>query len=62
MLITEPTTCVHRWVIEAGGNGPLSWGECQVCNERKTFQNYIPYQGWGEIRSTNGEDTNHEQH
>ena len=24
--------CKHHWVIEAA-NGPVSWGECQICHE-----------------------------
>ncbi len=36
---TEPT-CKHHWVIEAA-NGPVSWGECQICHEGKEFQNSI---------------------
>ena len=35
----EPT-CRHHWVIEPA-NGPISWGECQVCHEGKEFQNSI---------------------
>ena len=30
----------HHWVIEAA-NGPVSWGECQICHEGKEFQNSI---------------------
>ena len=33
-------TCKHHWVIEAA-NGPISWGECQVCHEGKEFKNSI---------------------
>lgn len=33
-------TCQHHWVIETA-NGPISWGECQVCHEVKEFQNSI---------------------
>ncbi|NQW21862.1 MAG: hypothetical protein HQ475_00290 [SAR202 cluster bacterium] len=36
---TKPT-CQHHWVIETA-NGPISWGECQVCHEVKEFQNSI---------------------
>ncbi len=36
---TEPT-CRHHWVIEPA-NGPVSWGECQICHEGKEFQNSI---------------------
>ncbi len=36
---TEPT-CRHHWVIETA-NGPVSWGVCQVCLERKEFRNSI---------------------
>ena len=32
--------CKHHWVIEAA-NGPVSWGECQICHEGKEFQNSI---------------------
>lgn len=34
------STCQHHWVIETA-NGPISWGECQVCHEVKEFQNSI---------------------
>lgn len=33
-------TCRHHWVIEPA-NGPISWGECQICHEGKEFQNSI---------------------
>ena len=33
-------SCKHHWVIEAA-NGPVSWGECQICHEGKEFQNSI---------------------
>ncbi|MAF39147.1 MAG: hypothetical protein CL696_09795 [Chloroflexi bacterium] len=36
---TEPV-CAHHWVIEAA-NGPISWGECQICHEGKEFKNSI---------------------
>ncbi|MBC8279644.1 MAG: hypothetical protein H8E48_02555 [Chloroflexi bacterium] len=36
---TEPT-CRHHWVIESA-NGPISWGECQICHEGKEFKNSI---------------------
>ncbi len=36
---TEPT-CRHHWVIETA-NGPISWGECQICHEGKEFHNSI---------------------
>ena len=36
---TEPT-CRHHWVIEPA-NGPVSWGECQICHEGKEFRNSI---------------------
>ncbi len=36
---TEPT-CQHHWVIEPA-NGPVSWGECQICHEAKEFKNSI---------------------
>jgi len=36
---TEPT-CRHHWVVEAA-NGPVSWGECQICHESKEFKNSI---------------------
>ena len=36
---TEPA-CRHHWVIEPA-NGPVSWGECQICHEGKEFQNSI---------------------
>ena len=41
-LLEEPTqpACRHHWVIEPA-NGPISWGECQVCHEGKEFQNSI---------------------
>ena len=41
-LEEEPaeSTCKHHWVIEAA-NGPISWGECQVCHEGKEFKNSI---------------------
>ena len=32
--------CKHHWVIEAA-NGPVSWGECQICHEGREFQNSI---------------------
>ena len=32
--------CCHHWVIEAA-NGPISWGECQVCHVVKEFRNSI---------------------
>ncbi|SUZ66023.1 uncharacterized protein METZ01_LOCUS18877 [marine metagenome] len=32
--------CRHHWVIEPA-NGPISWGECQICHEGKEFQNSI---------------------
>ena len=35
----EPA-CKHHWVIEVA-NGPVSWGECQICHEGKEFQNSI---------------------
>jgi len=35
----EPT-CRHHWVIESA-NGPISWGECQICHEGKEFKNSI---------------------
>ncbi len=35
----EPA-CKHHWVIETA-NGPISWGECQVCHEGKEFKNSI---------------------
>ena len=35
----EPA-CKHHWVIETA-NGPVSWGECQICQEGKEFQNSI---------------------
>ena len=37
--LAEPA-CRHHWVIEAA-NGPVSWGECQICHEGKEFQNSI---------------------
>ena len=37
--LAEPA-CKHHWVIEAA-NGPVSWGECQICHEGKEFQNSI---------------------
>ena len=36
---TKPV-CRHHWVIETA-NGPVSWGECQICHEGKQFQNSI---------------------
>ena len=36
---TEPT-CRHHWVIESA-QGPISWGECQICHEGKEFKNSI---------------------
>ena len=36
---TEPA-CQHHWVIEPA-NGPISWGECQICHEGKEFKNSI---------------------
>ena len=36
---TEPT-CKHHWVIEQA-QGPISWGECQICHEGKEFKNSI---------------------
>ncbi len=36
---TEPT-CRHHWFIEPA-NGPISWGECQICHEGKEFKNSI---------------------
>jgi hypothetical protein len=35
----EPT-CRHHWVIESA-QGPISWGECQICHEGKQFTNSI---------------------
>jgi hypothetical protein len=35
----EPT-CRHHWVIESA-QGPISWGECQICHEGKEFTNSI---------------------
>jgi len=35
----EPA-CKHHWVIETA-NGPVSWGECQICHEGKEFKNSI---------------------
>ncbi|MQG28994.1 MAG: hypothetical protein FI723_11480 [SAR202 cluster bacterium] len=35
----EPA-CKHHWVIETA-NGPISWGECQICHESKEFHNSI---------------------
>jgi len=35
----EPV-CKHHWFIETA-NGPISWGECQICHEIKEFYNSI---------------------
>ena len=32
--------CRHHWVIESA-NGPVSWGECQICHEGKELKNSI---------------------
>ena len=32
--------CCHHWVIESA-NGPISWGECQICHKSKEFKNSI---------------------
>ena len=37
---TAEPACKHHWVIETA-NGPVSWGECQICHEGKEFQNSI---------------------
>ncbi len=37
---TAGAECKHHWVIESA-NGPVSWGECQICHENKQFQNSI---------------------
>ena len=41
-VVEEKTelVCRHHWVIEPA-NGPISWGECQICHEGKEFQNSI---------------------
>ena len=41
-VVEEPAepACKHHWVIETA-NGPVSWGECQICHEGKEFQNSI---------------------
>ncbi len=41
-VVEEKTApaCQHHWVIEAA-NGPISWGECQICHEGKEFKNSI---------------------
>jgi hypothetical protein len=41
-VVEEKTglVCAHHWVIEAA-NGPISWGECQICHEGKEFKNSI---------------------
>ena len=41
-VVAEKTElgCRHHWVIEPA-NGPISWGECQICQEGKEFQNSI---------------------
>lgn len=33
------TTCVHRWLIEPAGNGPVSKGKCRLCKEVRSFSN-----------------------
>ena len=37
---SDEAECKHHWGIEAA-NGPVSWGECQICHENKEFQNSI---------------------
>ena len=37
---TTEAECKHHWVIETA-NGPVSWGECQICYENKEFRNSI---------------------
>ena len=37
---SDEAECKHHWIIEAA-NGPVSWGECQICHENKEFQNSI---------------------
>jgi hypothetical protein len=39
-MVEEKTesTCRHHWVIESA-QGPISWGECQICHEGKEFKN-----------------------
>ena len=41
-MVEEKTelTCRHHWVIESA-QGPISWGECQICHEGKEFKNSI---------------------
>jgi len=41
-VVEEKTgpVCAHHWVIEPA-NGPISWGECQICHEGKEFKNSI---------------------
>ena len=42
--------CKHEWIIETA-NGPISWGECQICHEGKEFKNSTPEKWLGGHRS-----------
>ena len=37
----NPQLCVHYWMIEQGGNGPISKGQCIKCDLTKEFNNSI---------------------
>ena len=58
--------CTHHWIIQPA-DGPVSWGECQICHETREFQNSIPgYSKWdddkrlpvNELKEENGDENN----
>ena len=36
------TQCAHYWIIETA-EGPVSKGKCQLCGEKREFNNSVGY-------------------